>query len=124
MAIIAEEYGELDQSLLNIVEDIADCVVARSRDGKNYGTILIPDGLLFHLHFMKNLLDELSKLLHAAKEENKLKEIQSELLSIDTLDEEKSSIFHKMTPWSIASFKSFPHFIRKELIQFDMEEVI
>jgi len=64
MVIIAEEYGLRQKTLDDVVRDIADVVCARSELGKNFGTVLIPDGLVWHIPGMKSLLMAIEHLVN------------------------------------------------------------
>lgn len=46
IALIGEEIAKERQTLKQIVSNIADTVDERAKDGKNYGVILIPEGLI------------------------------------------------------------------------------
>jgi len=70
-AIIAEEVQAKEQSLGQIVEELTDLVMARSKVGKEYGVILIPEGLLEFIPEVKRLIDQLNaKLEVSALEES------------------------------------------------------
>jgi 6-phosphofructokinase len=49
MTIISEECSYRGESLPDIIKRIVDLIVARSNKGKDYGTVLIPEGLLQHI---------------------------------------------------------------------------
>jgi 6-phosphofructokinase len=76
VVIIAEEYGAGNKTLLDVVNDIADVVVKRSNMGKNFGSVLIPDGLLLHLPNMNALMNELSALIKEAEDLHQLQDLQ------------------------------------------------
>lgn len=69
LCIISEEVEAKNLSLNDIVNNIADLVVARSNAGMNFGTILIPEGLIEFIPAVKRLIAELNDLLAAKKEE-------------------------------------------------------
>lgn len=69
LCIISEEVEAKNLSLNDIVNNIADLVVARSKAGMNFGTILIPEGLIEFIPAVKRLIAELNDLLAAKKEE-------------------------------------------------------
>lgn len=46
VCVISEEVESKNLTLDQVVEDIADAVVARAADGNNYGVVLIPEGLI------------------------------------------------------------------------------
>ena len=61
MVLISEEILSQEKGLIEVVKDIADLIVLRSKHGKNFGTILIPEGLLVHLPRLKSLIEELNQ---------------------------------------------------------------
>ncbi|MBE6290323.1 MAG: diphosphate--fructose-6-phosphate 1-phosphotransferase [Bacteroidaceae bacterium] len=63
--IISEEVEAKDLSLDDIVTDIAKTVADRAADGNNFGTVLIPEGLIEFIPAMKRLIAELNDLLAA-----------------------------------------------------------
>lgn len=109
--------------------------------GKNFGSVLIPDGLLSHLPNMKSLMNELSVVVRSADKAGELRKLQvsassnwsnfflqKQLDNIESYDpssrlDNNQSWTGRITPWSLALFKSLPKFIRRELTQVDMGEV-
>ncbi|MBQ5409977.1 MAG: diphosphate--fructose-6-phosphate 1-phosphotransferase, partial [Muribaculaceae bacterium] len=63
--VIGEEVAEKEMYLDDVVNDIARVVAARAADGKNYGIVLIPEGLIEFMPAMKRLIDELNDILAA-----------------------------------------------------------
>lgn len=55
-------------TLLDIVQQIVDVIVARSKIGKDYGVVLIPEGLVGFVPDMKLLISELNEIM-AGKDE-------------------------------------------------------
>ncbi|CBZ51912.1 Phosphofructokinase, related [Neospora caninum Liverpool] len=122
--IIAEEYGAADKTLLHVVQDIADVVCQRAEMGRNFGTVLIPDALLMHLPNMKILLAELRTVLKEADAKGEMKKAQQDLNEVTDMETcPPGSWGRRLTPWSAALFRSFPKFIRRELLQVDMGEI-
>ncbi len=68
ICLISEEIQEKNMSLDDIVKYIADIVTARAAEGNNFGTILIPEGLIEFIPEYKKLISELNELLGANKE--------------------------------------------------------
>jgi diphosphate--fructose-6-phosphate 1-phosphotransferase len=62
MVIVSEECAQRGETLYDIVNRICDLVVERSKRDKNYGCILIPEGLLNHVSAYKNLIDDLNRM--------------------------------------------------------------
>ena len=69
VTIISEEVEKNDTSLDEIVTYIAQAVADRAADGNNFGTVLIPEGLIEFIPAIKRLIAELNDLL--ASEEGK-----------------------------------------------------
>lgn len=61
--VISEEVESKNLTLADVVNVIADVVARRAERGDNYGTVLIPEGLIEFIPAMKNLIAELNDLL-------------------------------------------------------------
>lgn len=71
VCIISEEVEAQKLSLDDIVTDIANVVAKRAEDGNNFGTVLIPEGLIEFIPAMKSLISELNDFLaHHQREFN------------------------------------------------------
>lgn len=62
-ALISEEIAEKKKSLREIIEELAGLIELRASKGKNYGVILIPEGIIEFIPEMKTLISELNTLL-------------------------------------------------------------
>src|SRR3989339_206956 len=60
--LIGEEIEEKELTIHNVVRLIADVIVDRAREGKNYGTILIPEGILEFIHEVNVLIIKIKTL--------------------------------------------------------------
>lgn len=63
MCIISEEVKAKNMTLNQIVEQICEVVAYRASKGKNFGTILVPEGLIEFIPSIGNLIEELNDLL-------------------------------------------------------------
>ena len=63
VCLVSEEVEAKEQSLDEIVSYIAGIVAARAADGKNFGTVLIPEGLIEFIPAIKKLISELNDTL-------------------------------------------------------------
>lgn len=63
ICIISEEVEAKKQTLDDIVNYIAGIVANRAAEGKNFGTVLIPEGLIEFIPAMKKLIAELNDFL-------------------------------------------------------------
>ncbi|MBO4598503.1 MAG: diphosphate--fructose-6-phosphate 1-phosphotransferase [Bacteroidaceae bacterium] len=69
ICLVSEEVEAKNQSLDDIVTYIANVVAERAKNGKNYGTVLVPEGLIEFVPAMKKLIAELNDLLSANAQE-------------------------------------------------------
>jgi len=65
--LISEEVAAKKQTLHEIASSLADVIEKRDRLKKNYGVILIPEGLIEFIPEMKTLIGELNTLLADGK---------------------------------------------------------
>ena len=62
IVLVTEEVAARKQSLAALTEMITDCICRRSAAGKDYGVILIPDGVVSAVPEIRRLLRELDKI--------------------------------------------------------------
>jgi pyrophosphate--fructose-6-phosphate 1-phosphotransferase len=67
--LIGEEIEEKELTIHNVVRLIADVIVDRARQGKNYGTILVPEGILEFIHEVNILIIKISYIIAAYNRE-------------------------------------------------------
>src|SRR5574344_621796 len=67
--IVPQEVESLTMSLDDLVTDIAKAVAKRAEQGNNFGTVLIPEGVIEFIPAMKKLIAELNDFLASHKEE-------------------------------------------------------
>ncbi len=63
ICLISEEVEAKEMSLDDVVTYIANAVVARAAEGNNFGTVLIPEGLIEFIPAIKKLIAELNEVL-------------------------------------------------------------
>ena len=69
ICLISEEVEAKKQSLDEIVDYIAGVVAKRAEQGNNFGTVIIPEGLIEFIPAMKTLISELNDFLAHNQEE-------------------------------------------------------
>ena len=69
VCIVSEEVEAKNMTLQQVVDGIADTVAARAAEGNNFGTVLIPEGLIEFIPAVKALIAELNDLLAAKGDE-------------------------------------------------------
>ncbi len=68
ICIISEEVEAKDMTLDDVFNSIADVVAARANYGNNFGTVLVPEGLIEFIPAIKRLIAELNNILAENKE--------------------------------------------------------
>ena len=110
VALISEEIAEKNMSLNQIIENIAGVVIERSKQGKNYGVVVVPEGVIEFIPEMTRMLKELNQAVaeHEQELENKDLAEKRDILS-ETLDSD-----------NMALFASLPEYIQ-EMMLFDRD---
>ena len=107
ITIISEEVEAKQQTLDDVVNYIANIVIQRSRNGENFGTILIPEGLVEFIPAMKRLIDELNEAL--AHNEDKIN-------SFEGNKEKREYVASLLSPASSEIFMSLPNNFANQLM--------
>ncbi len=97
ICLISEEIQEKDQTLNEIVENIASVVAHRAHDGKNFGVVVIPEGLIEFIPAIGRLIGELNDLLaaHGADYKDLDKDAQRKYI-LEHLSEANRSTFETL----------------------------
>ena len=69
ICIVSEEVEQKDMTLQQVVDYVAEIVAKRAANGNNFGTVLIPEGLIEFIPAVKRLIAELNDLLAKNAEE-------------------------------------------------------
>ncbi|MBQ8360860.1 MAG: diphosphate--fructose-6-phosphate 1-phosphotransferase [Bacteroidaceae bacterium] len=93
ICIVSEEVEAKNMSLDDVVTYIAQAVANRAAQGNNYGTVLIPEGLVEFIPAMKKLIAELNDLLATNKEFAMIKKSAQRDWIISKLSEENAAIY-------------------------------
>ena len=103
ICLISEEIEQKGMSLDDIVDYIANAVAVRAADGNNFGTVIIPEGVIEFIPAIKKLIAQLNDVL--AMPEAK------------TLDRHESIDFVKahLTEENLAVFNSLPTGVARQL---------
>ena len=70
ICLVSEEVEAKKQSLDDIVTYIADVVCKRAEDGNNFGTVIIPEGLIEFIPAIKKLIAQLNDVLAQPEAKN------------------------------------------------------
>ena len=92
--IISEEVEQKALSLDDIVTSIAQAVADRAAEGNNFGTVLIPEGLIEFVPAMKALIAELNDLLaHKGEEYAAVAPEEQRQYIINLLSKENAEVY-------------------------------
>ncbi len=107
ICLIGEEVEAKRQSMMDIVNHIADVVAARAARGDNFGVVIVPEGLIEFIPEVKTLIGEINDLLAAW---------EVEYSSLTTFDQQYSFIMERLTSNSGSVFSALPVDIQKQLL--------
>jgi len=108
VCIISEEVAEKEQTLEQIVNEIADVVTTRARNGETFGVALIPEGLVEFIPEMKVLISELNDLLVKG-------ETAHIFQTLETNTEKRDFVIANLTYESSKVYASLPSRIARQL---------
>lgn len=107
VAIISEEVAAKNMTLDDVVDQIVDVIVKRADNGDNFGSVLVPEGLVEFIPAMKTLISELNDLL--AKHE-------SEVNALETNKERREFVAGKLSADSAKVFTHLPNGFANQLL--------
>jgi diphosphate-dependent phosphofructokinase len=94
VCIISEEVEAKGMSLDDVVTNIAKAVAQRAEHGNNFGTVLIPEGLIEFIPAIKKLINELNDFLALHQEEfNLIRHSEQRNYIIKMISKENSEIY-------------------------------
>jgi pyrophosphate--fructose-6-phosphate 1-phosphotransferase len=105
IALISEEVEAKNMTLNDIVEDIVGVIVNRANHGLNFGTVLIPEGLIEFIPAMKKLIADLNEML--AENED--------FVALHSTDEQREYVKSMLNTESLAIYRSLPKNIAHQL---------
>lgn len=96
MVLVGEEIEASRKTLNDVVNDLADMVEDRFAAGKNFGVILIPEGLMTYIPELNSLLKEVSAVYASGCS--------------------RKDVPGKLSSWASAMLQSLPESIRDEML--------
>ena len=103
ICLVSEEIEKEEKSLNDIVEYIAEIVAARAAEGNNFGTVIIPEGLIEFIPAIKKLIAELNDIL-----------AKPEVLSLDR-SAQIDYVKLNLSDENLAVFASLPTAVSRQL---------
>lgn len=107
ICLIGEELAEKKRTLKQVTDYITDIIVKRSRNGEDFGVVLVPEGIIEFIPEMEELIEELNDLmaLHSAAF-SKLKTFSGKLKWLQK----------KLSKKAYSLFSSLPEIISTQLL--------
>ncbi len=100
ICLISEEVEKCELTLDDVVEYIANSVARRAEDGNNFGTVIIPEGLIEFIPAIKKLIAELNDVLARPEAKNLSRTEQIDYIKQEISDE-NLAVFNSL-PTSVA----------------------
>jgi pyrophosphate--fructose-6-phosphate 1-phosphotransferase len=107
LALIAEEVAASGKTLRQVVEDVGALIKERALHGKNYGLILVPEGLIEFIPEVKALIKELNDILAEHKDY---------VATLSGFTEKSEYVNRKLSKDASYTFASFPIDIQRQLL--------
>lgn len=104
ICLVSEEVEAKAMSLDDVVTYIAEAVAARAAEGNNFGTVLIPEGIIEFIPAIKKLIAELNDVLALPAAQN-----------ITSANEQIEFVKAHISPDNLAVFKSLPSDVAAQL---------
>ena len=105
ICLISEEIEAKDMTLNQVVENIANVVAYRAKQGNNFGVVLIPEGLIEFIPAIGRLIQELNDLLAAHGADYK---------DLDK-DAQRKYIIAHLSKENAATFETLPEGVARQL---------
>ncbi|MBN2744345.1 MAG: diphosphate--fructose-6-phosphate 1-phosphotransferase [Marinilabiliaceae bacterium] len=99
VTIISEEVEKKSMTLDGLVAEVAATIIARAKEGKFFGTVLIPEGVVEFIPAIKKLIAELNDLLAHH---------EAEVNALANNDEKRALVAKLLSADSAATFASLP----------------
>ncbi|RPI21775.1 MAG: diphosphate--fructose-6-phosphate 1-phosphotransferase [Acidobacteria bacterium] len=110
VCLVSEEIQAKGTTLAEVVDYITDVVLKRAAAGKNYGVVIVPEGLPEFISDIKRMIDELSTIL--GKDEQYIRDLPDHSERVQYLN-------NRLTAASAKVYGSLPQDIQEVLLHRD-----
>jgi pyrophosphate--fructose-6-phosphate 1-phosphotransferase len=110
MTFISEEVAEKKQTLHEITQKITDMICLRAKENRNYGVVLVPEGLIEFIPEVKQLIAEINALFSEGKEYSRTFE------SLGNTEKKVEYVNSLLTTTSQATFAALPNALKQQLL--------
>ena len=105
VCLISEEVEKKDMTLNEIVDQLCQVIANRASDGNNFGTVIVPEGLIEFIPAIGRLIEELNDLL--AAHGNDYKDLDK--------DAQREYIINHLSDANKATFETLPEGVARQL---------
>ncbi len=105
ICLISEEVEKKNMTLNQIVDQLCEAIAYRAEQGKNFGTVIIPEGLIEFIPAIGRLIQELNDLL--ATHGSEYKDLEKE--------EQRRYIISHLSKENAATFETLPKGVARQL---------
>ncbi len=105
VCLISEEVEQKDMTLNQIVENLCEVIAGRAAKGNNFGTVIVPEGLIEFIPAIGRLIQELNDLLAAHGADYK---------DLDK-DAQREYIIAHLSAENAATFETLPEGVARQL---------
>ena len=109
VALISEEVESKKMSLSDVVTNISKVVADRAAAGKNFGIVLVPEGLIEFIPEMKTMIANLNDVLAVIEDDADYTNAASEADKFEIIK-------NKLEPQNAAVYNSLPNMIKSQLL--------
>ncbi len=107
IALISEEIAQQQKSINSIIDDIVNIVIARAENKKDFGVVLVPEGLIEYIPEINILIQELNNVLANHK---------TYFDTLKTFEDQSEWINKKLSKDASYTFSSLPNSIQRQLL--------
>ena len=112
VTLISEEVEAKKMSLDSIVDNLAQTVAKRAAAGKNYGTVLIPEGLIEFVPEMKSMIANINDVLALVSDDANFTSAANDEVRFELIQAQ----MEKTNPADAKVFKKLPTMIKAQLL--------
>ena len=109
VTLISEEVEAKKMSLAEVVTEITKVVVARAEEGKNFGIVLVPEGLIEFIPEIKSMIANLNDVLALIEDD-------ADYTNATTEAEKYEIIKNRLEPQNAVVYSSLPTMIKSQLL--------
>jgi pyrophosphate--fructose-6-phosphate 1-phosphotransferase len=109
ITLISEEIEEKQMSLNEIITYMSDIISKRASKGKNFGIVIIPEGLIEFIPEMKSMISNLNDLMGDLEQDNDFNNVTS-------THERFEIVQNRLKEENVKVFESLPALIKSQLL--------